>query len=103
MEKARLEGDDATGSGVPGMKITEVVEEDDVKEEETNVAIVKPTSVQKKTKAQKNKGLKLLAEVWIPCFLAIHDSGLISPFRSVHLQTKLQIGGYWLRSRSQKA
>lgn len=66
MEKARLEEDDTTGSGVPGMRITEVVDEEDVKEEEADAAIVKPGSVQKKTKARKNKELKLLAEVWVP-------------------------------------
>lgn len=66
MEEARLENSDAIGTsrGAPGMKIDEPLDED-VKEEEADNAIVKPLSLQRKTKAQRNREAKLLSEVYV--------------------------------------
>ncbi len=100
MERARVE-EDTTGSGVPGMKIAEIVEEEDLKEEETDAAIVKPRSVQKKTKAQRNKELKLLSEVWWLLSYTITTATHIV-FRNVHWQKRPQIGGSWLPYRLRK-
>lgn len=74
MEKARLDDDGATEQGAPGMKIDEIIDEG-VKEEEVDTAIVKPHSVQRKTKTQRNKEAKLLSEVrtsFSPLHLSTH-------------------------------
>jgi hypothetical protein len=65
MEEARLENSDAgaIAQGAAGMKIDEPVDED-VKKEEEDTVIVGPHS-RRKTKVQRNKETKLLAEVHI--------------------------------------
>ncbi|KAF9452083.1 P60-like protein [Macrolepiota fuliginosa MF-IS2] len=62
MEKARLADDGIVGELVPGMKIDEVVDEEDVKEEEVDAVIAKPRSLQRKTRMQRNKEAKMFAE-----------------------------------------
>jgi hypothetical protein len=63
-EEARVENSDASiaAQGATGMKIDEPIYED-VKEEEADIVVVKPHSLQRKTKVQRNKETKLLAEV----------------------------------------
>jgi hypothetical protein len=71
MEKARIRDDGSNIPGAPGMKIDDILEEEikeeeEEEEEEGNIAIVKPRTMQKKTKAQRNKEAKRLAEVRRP-------------------------------------
>lgn len=67
MEQARLDDNGIVGPGPAGMKIDVIADEEDVKEEEeADTVIVKPHSVQKKTKIQRNKEAKLLLEASSP-------------------------------------
>jgi len=65
MEKALDASDSTEVSGVPGMKIDDIGENDVKEEEEADTAIVKSRPTQRKTKTQRNKELKLRAEVCI--------------------------------------
>ena len=63
MEKALDASDITEASGAPGMKIDDIGENDVKEEEEADTAIVKSRPTQRKTKTQRNKELKLRAEV----------------------------------------
>jgi len=63
MEKALDANDITEASGASGMKIDDFGENDVKEEEGADTAIVKPRPTQRKTKTQRNKELKLRAEV----------------------------------------
>ncbi|KAJ3574894.1 hypothetical protein NP233_g1464 [Leucocoprinus birnbaumii] len=62
MEKGRITDESTDTRGAPGMKIDGILDEDVREEDEADTVIVKPRSMQRKTKTQRNKELKLRAE-----------------------------------------